>query len=114
MSISTKKKVISRLVYWFKERHYGFLCSAAEGDEGNTSGYFLHENDIVSGSPEKGRIVRFELVAMKKGPAAANAEIYQTRQDMEQADALAVAAASLVAMVGDSTASTTTDVKESL
>ncbi len=98
--MKTKRKVVvSRITAWFSERAYGFLSAGGEEDEENTSGYFLHGHDIISGTPMKGAVVRFELVVRKKGSAAVNAEIFQSRQEMERADA--------VSALADSTASAT-------
>jgi len=82
-----KQKVVSRITVWFPERRYGFLAAGGIGDEENTTGYFLHQQDIIVGIPLKGSIVRFEVVVRTKGSSAINAEIFQSRQEMERADA---------------------------
>jgi hypothetical protein len=84
-----KKMVVSRITVWFSERGYGFLRPGGQGDEENLSGYFLHQQDILSGIPARGSLVRFELLVRKKGSAAINAEVFQSRQEMERADAVA-------------------------
>ncbi len=94
------KKVVSRITVWFPERQYGFLAAGGIGDEQNTSGYFLHANEIRTGIPAKGATVRFEVVVRKKGSAAINAEVFPTRFAMEEADALVAAATALAALVG--------------
>ncbi len=76
-------KKISRIVCWFPERNYGFLC----GDAENPDGYFLHSTDVISGVPAKNAFARFEVIAAKKGFAAINAEIFASRQEINDGGA---------------------------
>lgn len=101
MNTEKKVKKVSCISVWFPERNYGFIF----GDKENPNGYFLHYTDIASGNPTtitKGCVVRFDAVPSRrgKGAAAANAEIFADRAEMEKADAMTIAAASLVALVG--------------
>lgn len=104
-----RKLVISRITVWFSERGYGFLRPGGEGDEENTSGYFLHGHDIVSGTPMKGAVARFEVVVRKKGSSAVNAEVFATMEDLWRKARAEKAAITLA----DSTTAATTSVEVS-
>lgn len=81
---------VGKLSVWFDERGYGFTNVLRDG---SVRRYFLHKSNILSGSPVKDAVVRFEPVSHPKGAIAAKAEIFSNWQEMERHDAAAALAA---------------------
>ena len=88
-------KEVGNLNAWFEERGYGFvLILCPDG----VRRYFLHRSNILSGTPVKGAVIRFEPLSQPKGVIATKAEIFSNRQEMERHDAaVALAAAAQTA-----------------
>lgn len=78
-------KLIGSVNGWFEERRYGWVNAA--NSDGVITRYFLHGANVVCGVPEKSKIVRFDSVRNAKGFLCMNAEVFESKQEMERADA---------------------------
>jgi hypothetical protein len=89
--------VVSRVSCWYPDRAYGFAAAGGLGDPLNTTGYFIHLNDAVLGTPVKGAIVRGELHVRARGSVLLNTQFYANRAEMDHADAIAATQAQALA-----------------
>ena len=104
MNTEVKKlNEVGKICVWFEERGYGF-ANVLQPD-GTLRRYFLHTSNILSGTPVKDAVVRFQAVSTPKGPVAGNAEIFANRQELERHDAAtALVTAAQTAQKGGSAA----------
>jgi hypothetical protein len=63
--------MLGRIVTWREGSAFGWIASEAL----RTRGVFLHLNDVISGEPEIGKRVRFDLVDLGRGPRAVQAHV---------------------------------------
>jgi cold shock CspA family protein len=66
-------KIVARINAYFPDR-YGFLH---ENKNGVLVKHFLHINNVISGTPERGLRARFDSVIGEKGSIAVNVEILE-------------------------------------
>jgi hypothetical protein len=64
-----RKSVIN---VWFPDRSYGFIHELVSGE---IVVHFLHQSNVVSGSPRSGATVIFQSITTKRGFIAVNAQV---------------------------------------
>ena len=79
-------KVVGYVSNWFDAKNFGFIH---ENKNGQLVSYFFHRKHLIEGIPAPNKVARFNIQEEPKGPVAIDVEIFQSKTEMERADALA-------------------------